>query len=116
MDSKSVEDGSVDLCEQPSLRPQEMRKERSGNLCQYFGLTRFAYETTREQDREARMIMQEMLGERWRYSWGNSTCQQFSYEMFDFFHKNFPEAYRPFPWPEAEPQKANFNGNIGGAW
>jgi len=62
----------------------------------------FYLETTPDQDMEALGILAEMLGERWRYCI-NSTCQDFSLDMFDFFEDLFPDAKRRSPPPPAKP-------------
>ena len=56
-----------------------------------FDSCRYLY-TTPQQDKDAKNVLDQMVGDWMHYSLLNNTCHEFSCEMFDFFEGLFPDA------------------------
>ena len=67
-----------------------------------FDKCRYLY-TTPEQDKQAKSILDQMVGDWMHYSLLNNTCHEFSCEMFDFFAEQFPDAEWFFDAPAPPP-------------
>jgi len=56
-----------------------------------------------DQDKQAKSVLDQMVGDWMHYSLLNNTCQEFSCEMFDFFKEQFRDAEWFFDPPSPPP-------------